>query len=207
MLQQAADIPQSHLAYPGVAIARKQRLALFPDALVRVHAAAVVGKQRLRHEGDGFAVLVRHVADDVLVEHHVVRGLHQRVEPLIDLALAARGDLVVMALDAQAALDHGLHHFAAQVLVMIGGRYREVAFLVARPVAQVVFFAAGIPAALFGVDEIEAGMLVLIEADVIEDEELGFGAEIGGIADAAVLQDTSRPSWRSSADRARSAAW
>ena len=71
---------------------------------------------------------------------------------------------------------------------MIGGRHREVAFLVARPVAQVVLLAAGIPAAFFGVDEVEAGVLVLVEADVVEDEELGFGAEVRGIADAAVLQ-------------------
>ena len=88
----------------------------------------------------------------------------------------------------QPALDHGLHHLAAQILIMIGGRHREVAFLVARPVAQVVSLAAGIPAALFGVDEVEAGVLVLVEADVIENEELRFRAEIGGVADAAVLQ-------------------
>ena len=64
--------------------------------------------------------------------------LHQRVEALIDLALAAGGDFVVVALDVEAALDHGLHHLAAQVLVVIGGRHREVAFLVARPVAEIV---------------------------------------------------------------------
>jgi hypothetical protein len=87
-----------------------------------------------------------------------------------------------MAFDVQPALDHGLHHLAAQILVVIGGRHREVAFLVARPVAQVVLLAARIPAALFGVDEVEAGMLVLVEADVVENEELGFGAEKRGIA-------------------------
>ena len=31
-------------------------------------------------------------------------------------------------------------------------------------------------------------MLILIEADVVENEELGFGPEIRGVADAAVLQ-------------------
>ena len=65
---------------------------------------------------------------------------------------------------------------------MIGGRNREVAFLVARPVAEVVLLAARIPAAFLGVDEVEAGVLVLIEADVVENEELGFGAEVRGIA-------------------------
>ena len=131
---------------------------------------------------------LRHVADDVLVQHHVVRRFHQRVEALIDLALAAGGDFVMVALDVQAALDHRLHHLAAQVLVMIGGRHREVAFLVARPVAEIVLAAAGVPAAFLGIDEVEAGVLVLVEADVVEDEELGFGAEVSRVGDAAVLQ-------------------
>src|ERR1039458_3580306 len=144
-------------------------------ALMHMHAAAVVGKQRLRHEGHRLAVLVGRVADDVFVQHHVVGRLHQRVEALVDLALAAGGHFVVMAFDVQPALDHGLHHLAAQILVVIRGRHREVAFLIARPVAQVVFLAARIPAALFGVDEIEAAMLVLVEAYVVENEKLGFG--------------------------------
>ncbi len=71
------------------------------------------------------------VADDVFVEHHVVGRFDERVEALVDLALAAGGDFVVMALDVEAAGDHGLDHFGAQVLVMIGGRDREIAFLVA----------------------------------------------------------------------------
>ena len=102
-------------------------------------------------------------------------------------------------------LDHGLHHLGAQVLIVIGGRNREIAFLVARPVAEVVLLAAGIPAAFFGVDEVEAGVRVLIEADVVEDEELGFRAEVGRVGEAASSSDTSRPCWRSSADRDRSA--
>ena len=107
----------------------------------------------------------------------------------------------------QTALDHGLHHLGAQVLIVIGRRNREIAFLVARTVAQVVLLAARIPAALFGVDEIETGVGVLIEADVVEDEELGFRAEVCGVAEAAILQEELGISWRSSADRARSSVW
>ena len=51
-----------------------------------------------------------------------------------------------------------------------------------------LFLAARIPAAFLGVDEVKPGVLILIEADVVEDEELGFGAEIRGVGDAAVLQ-------------------
>ena len=153
-----------------------------------MHAAAVVGKQRLGHEGGGLAVLVGHVADNVLEQPHVVRRLHQRVIPLIDLRLPAGGDLVMVALDVEAALHHGLGHLAAQVLVVVRRRHREVPFLVARAVAEVVPFPAGIPTPFLGVDVVEAGVLVLVEADAVEDEELGFGPEVGCVRQPAALQ-------------------
>jgi hypothetical protein len=176
------------MAETGIEVSGKQRLAAHPEALVRVHAAAVIGEQGLGHERRGLAVLVGDVANDVLVQHHVVGRFHQRIEALIDFGLAAGGDFMMVALDVQAALDHDLDHLAAEVLVMIGRRHREVAFLVPRTVPEVVLLAAGIPAALFGVDEIVALVLILIEADVIENEELGFGAEVGGVGEAAVLE-------------------
>ena len=71
---------------------------------------------------------------------------------------------------------------------MIGGRHREVAFLVARLVAQIVLLAAGVPSAFFGVDEVEARVCVLVEADVVENEELSFRAKVSGVGDAGVLQ-------------------
>ena len=94
----------------------------------------------------------------------------------------------MVALDVQPALDHGLHHLTAQVLVMVRRRHREVAFLVTRAIAQVVFPTTGIPASFLGVDEVVTLVLILIEADVVENEELGFRAEIGGVGNAAVLQ-------------------
>ena len=102
VLQQSADVIQPHLAETGIAVAREQRLAAFPQALVRVHAAAVIREQRLGHEGHRLAVLVGDVADDVLVQHHVVGRFHQRVEALVDFGLAAGGHFVVVALDVAA---------------------------------------------------------------------------------------------------------
>ena len=188
MLEQPARVPQRHLAQTGIAVAGEQGLAVLPQALVAVHAAAVVREQRLGHEGHGLPVLVGHIADDVLVQHQVVRHLEERGEPHVDLGLAARGDFVMVALGVNAALDHGLHHLAAQILVVIGRRNREVPFLVARPVAEVVLLAATVPTALVGVDEVVAGVLVLIEPDVVEDEELGFGPEKACVREAGVLQ-------------------
>ncbi len=188
MLQQSTDVPQGHLAQSGVHVAREQRSLAVPQALVRVHAAAVVAEQRLRHECHALAVLIRHVADDVLVKHHVVRGLDQRIEALIDFALPGRGYFVVMALDVEAHLDHGLHHLRAKILVVIGGGNGEISFLETRPVAQIVVLASGVPAALLGVDEVVAGVRVLVEADVVEDEELGFCSEISRVGQAGILQ-------------------
>ncbi len=86
-----------------------------------------------------------------------------------------------------------IDHLAAQVLVVVGGRHREVAFLVARTVAEVVLLAAGIPAPLLGVDEVEAVLLALVETHVVEDEELRLGAEVSGVGDAGGSAGTSPP--------------
>ena len=155
---------------------------------MRVHAAPVVGEEGFRHECDGLAMRLRHIANDVFVQHHVIRRLQQGVEALVDFALPARSDFVVVALDVQAAPDHGFHHLAPQILVVVRGRYREITFFIPGPVAEVVSFAAAVPPSFFGVDEIKAAVLVLIEADIVENEELGFRAKIGSVADAAVLQ-------------------
>ena len=113
---------------------------------------------------------------------------HERGVPHVDLALAAGGHLVMLGLDLQAALDHGQHHLGAQVVQGVGGRAGEIAFLVAQLVAEVrLLVAAGVPGALDAVEEVVAGVLVLIVADVVEDEELQFGAEIGGVGDAGRL--------------------
>ncbi len=188
MLQQAADVPQRRLAQPGVELSGEQRLVLQPQALVGVHPGAVVHEQRLGHKGDGLAVLVGHVAHHVLEQHHGIARPHQGREAKVNLGLPAGGHLVVVAFDLQPAALQGKRHLGAQVLVMVGGGHREVAFLVARPVAQVALLPGGVPAAFLRVDEIEAAVLPLVEADVVEDKELGFGPEIGHVGRAGEPQ-------------------
>ena len=76
VLQDAADVPLGHLAQAGVAVLIvEQRLAVLPQALVGVHAGAVVGVDGLGHERDRLAVALGHVLDDVLIELHVVGHL------------------------------------------------------------------------------------------------------------------------------------
>ena len=68
-----------------------------------VHAAAVVIPKGLRHEGRCASVLEGDVADDPLVDHHVVGGDDERRELLVDLGLAAGGDFMMVAFDDQPA--------------------------------------------------------------------------------------------------------
>jgi len=56
---------------------------------------------------------------------------------------------------------------------------------VAGLVAQVgLLLRTGVPHTLDGVNGVVARVLVLVEPDVVEDEELGLGAEVGGVGQA-----------------------
>ena len=61
----------------------------------------------------------------------------------------------------------------------------EVATLVAGlvPAVSALFDATGVPGALDGVDEVVAGVLVGLEADIVEDVELGFRTEVRRVCD------------------------
>ena len=125
MLEQAAGGVEAHLAEPGVAVAGEQRLAALPQRRVRVHAAAVVFEDRLRHERHRLAVALRDVLADVLVPHELIGHLEQRLELHVDFALAGRRDLVVVRLDDDPDLAHLVDHLAAQVVVRVGRADRE----------------------------------------------------------------------------------
>ncbi len=80
---------------------------------------------------------------------------------------------MVVHLDGDADVDHLEDDPAAEVLQRVVGRHREVTLLEARLVAQVgVLLAAAVPLAFDGVDVVVAGVLGLVEADIVEDEEL-----------------------------------
>ena len=156
---------------------------------VGVHAGAVIGEQRLGHEGDGFVVLLGDVLDDVLVDHDLIAHADQFVELHIDFALAGSGDFVMLGFDIDAAIDHGLHHFVADVHQGVGRRHGEVAFLVADLVAEVgILDATTVPFAFDAIEMVVAFVWTVVESDVVEDEELGFGADEAGVGDAGALK-------------------
>ena len=188
VLDDAADVIQASFRQIGVAIAGEQRLAGLPDRLVDVHARTVIAVDRLRHEGRGFAVAVGHVVHAVFVYLHVVGLLGQGTELGAQLVLALR-DFVVMLFDRQAHLAHRRQHLGAQVHIAIDGCHREVAALDGRAMAHVAFRVV-LDGGLRAFDAIQLVHTVVAagaEFHTVEDEELGFGADVDGVADAAAF--------------------
>ena len=147
-----------------------------------MHAGAVVVEHRLGHEGRGLAVGAGDVADDVLVPLKVVRRFDERAELEVDLVLG-RGDFVVMAFNLNAELLHHHHHLHAQIAVGVERRGREVAELRHGLVAEVrMLVCSGVPRALFRVNRVKAAFCIVRVLHVIENEELGFWAKEGRVA-------------------------
>ena len=91
--------------------------------------------------------------------------------------------------DHDPGLLHLQDHLGANVLLRVGRGYREVAFLVARFVAEVrAFVAPRVPHPFRGLDVVISLMGILVEANAIEDEELRFRPEVRDIANAGALQ-------------------
>jgi hypothetical protein len=118
----------------------------------------------------------------------VIGGANQRAEFEIDFGLPGGGYFMMVTFDLDAAGFHLQDHIGAQILVVIGWRDGEVAFFVPRAIAEIVFNARGIPAALFGVNVIKAVLFLLLPADIIENEELSFGAEEGLVGNAGLRE-------------------
>ena len=183
-MYQRASVGQAGVA----GLVEEQRLAALPQRLVGVHARAVVLEHRLGHERERLAGLQATFFSTYLNVMSWSAMARQGVELRADLALAAGGDLVVVQLDLDAQLHERGGHLRAQVLVVVHRRHREVALLGAGLVAQVgPLVAAGVPDALDRVDHVEGLVRPVLEADVVEDEELGLGAEVGGVGDAGRL--------------------
>ena len=95
---------------------------------------------------------------------------------------------MVVALDVDPGGDHSLHHFGAQILIVIRGRNREVTLFHARTVAKIVCLPRRIPPALFRIDKIKAVLRRAVEVHIIEDKEFRFRSEIRRIRDAGFFQ-------------------
>ena len=95
-------------------------------------------------------------------------------------------DFVMVLFRLDAHVLHDRQHFAAHVLFGVDRGDREIAALHAGTMAEVALgvFGAGVPGAFLAVDIVEGLVHADVEADIVEDEELGFRTEIGGVANA-----------------------
>src|SRR5574343_246795 len=192
VLDDAADVEQGGFGQAGVAVTGEQVLAVLPDGLVNVHAGTVVANDGLRHEGGGFAVLVGNVVHHVLQHLGLVGTLDQGVEDGTDFALASVGHFVVGHFDRAADGFQGQDHGGADVVQAVDRRNREVAALDGRTVAggtaNGVVLLTGAPGGFGGIDLQRAAGHVDRPFDAVENEEFGFRAEVGGIANTGGLQ-------------------
>ena len=94
-----------------------------------------------------------------------------------------------MRLDGNADLAHLVDHFGPQIIERVRRRDREVAGLVGRLVAEVrPLGATCVPSRFHRVDFVHGPVLLRHKSDVVEDEELGLGADVAGVGDAGLLQ-------------------
>ena len=193
VMQDARDVVHRSLRHPGVAVAREQRRLALPDALMGVHAGAVVAENRLGHEGRRHPVAHRHVLDDVFVPGQPVGHLGQRLEAHVDFGLSGGRDFVMLLLDADADALHLEHHLGADVLQGVHRRDREVAGLVLDLEAEVRAVLDGalvpaVPVTFVRIDVVVARILRGVVAQRVEDEKLRLGSEVRRVADAGGLQ-------------------
>jgi hypothetical protein len=95
---------------------------------------------------------------------------------------------VVVHFDLNANAFHRENHLAADVLEGVVWRDGKVAFLEAGLIAEVgLLIAAGVPLTLDTVDEVVAAVLSLVEANIVQDEELQFRADVDGVRDLRLL--------------------
>jgi hypothetical protein len=156
-----------------------------------VHARTIVANDGLRHEGRGLAVLMSDVVDHVLEHLRPVGALDQRAEQGADLALARRGDFVVVHFDRDADRFERQDHRRADVVQAVDRRHREVAALdpwtVTGSTLTFGFFATR-PGGFLRKDFQGAAGHVDAPGHRIKDEEFGFRSKISGVTNAAGLQ-------------------
>ncbi len=191
MVKQPTDVVPGQLGQAAVAaLAVEQRLVALPEALVDVHARAVVLEQRLGHKRHGFAAGQGNIADDVLVQHQVVGGPQERAVPDVDFRLPRGPHLVVLHLDGDAGPEQRPCHLRAQIGEVVGRGYGEVTALEPGLVAEVpaVLLTGRVPGCFDGVDSVHGTVRAVVIANVVEDVELGLRAEVGGVRETRAPQ-------------------
>src|SRR5207247_2165531 len=136
VFQDSTDEKQSRLAQASITIAREQRFPVFPERNVGVHARAVIGEERFRHERGRFVVFPRDVANDVFVILHRVAHHFQRREADVDLGLAGGGHFVMWFIDRDACFLQFERHLVPNILQRIHRPNVKITFLCSKLVIR-----------------------------------------------------------------------
>jgi hypothetical protein len=118
------------------------------------------------------------------------QSLDQLIELHADFTLRGR-DFVVVDFGLQAHLHQVQNHVVAQIRHRVERGGGRVAELVVHLVAGRALF-GGRPRTFVGDDFVEADVRLALVAQAVEHEELGLGAEVGGVADAGSLEEGQR---------------
>ncbi|OQB29467.1 MAG: hypothetical protein BWY09_03057 [Candidatus Hydrogenedentes bacterium ADurb.Bin179] len=185
MVQQTADKPQGILAEAGILVSREQRLVLFPQRKMHMHARPVVAEQGLGHERNRLPVAFGHILNDVLEQGQLVGHVGQRRKAQVYFRLACRCHFMVMTLHVQPAFQHDRYHFLAQVMLGIPRWHGKIPFLVPQFVTEIGLFGpSAVPDGLFAVNKVITALRLVVETDFIENEELRFRPHERGIGQA-----------------------
>ena len=155
-----------------------------------MHARSVVARIGLGHEGGGLAVGIGHVVDHVLLQKGPVGALDQGGELGADFALTRTSHFVVVDFDRDAHGFEDERHLAAHVVGAVDWGHREVAALDAVAVAFVaaVHLGAAVPGGFGFVDGIKRVVRLGAPAHFVKQEEFWLGTEVGGVAQARLLE-------------------
>src|SRR6185369_1539767 len=189
VLDDPADVPESHLRESAVFVAGEEVGAVFPDRLVAVHTGTVVTVKRLRHESYGLVVADSYILDDILEPLQIISHVHEGVETHIDLGLTAGGNLMVLALNTDTDFLQLHYHLVTQIVLGVGRGNREITLFMARFVAEVrELFTTCVPGTFDRIDGIEGLVGAGVVTDVVEDVEFCFRPEVRGVTDAGRLE-------------------
>jgi hypothetical protein len=165
MMQDAANVVQRCFAQPSIIVAWEQWLIVLPQTLMYVHTRAVIAEDGLWHKGRGLIVPTRHILDDVLEPHHLVRHLRQRWT--YRFRIAGSGHLMVLCLTMMPSAEVAPSQYANPGVYRWGRR--EVALLNRGLYPRLGFSSRPLFQRPRQVNEVIPAILMEIVTDVIED--------------------------------------
>src|SRR3989344_2130640 len=139
MIKQPANIVSRNLTQICITLffIIKQFLLILPDALVCVHAAAIISKQRFGHECDDFASVMRNITHDILELKNVVCLANKRIILDVNLGLSSSRNFMVLSFNFNARGLQRKCHLITNILLAINRRNWKITFLMSWSISSI----------------------------------------------------------------------